>query len=253
LRLLVSLELVVLGLSPRDGKGSEEVEQGAIAYLDILGWKDIWRRKNITTDELIDTIRKKVVSEEMNIAKIGKYSSEPYNIAIRTISDTIVIYIHDSNAIKALNILANHSASILTNLLEKELPVRGAISYGDFDEQDNIVIGPAIAEVASWYELADWIGIILTPSAAYSYDLCDDFKFDDLLMIKEYEVPIKNHGPMFLKSINWPYYWINKHGSNSEKDLKQTFLDMGPITIDIAKKFKNTERYFKCLKESANK
>lgn len=49
--------------------------------------------------------------------------------------------------------------------LEQELPLRGAISYGQYSIKDNIMLGYVVDEAASWHESTDWIGVILTPSA----------------------------------------------------------------------------------------
>lgn len=57
------------------------------------------------------------------------------------------------------------SGIIIRESLLQGIPVRGATCYGPLSTNGNIMVGPAIDEVASWYESADWIGVFQTPSA----------------------------------------------------------------------------------------
>jgi len=65
-------------------------------------------------------------------------------------------------------------ANIINNLslyfYDFGLFFRGAISYGEYEQEDSTFIGPAIDDVAGWYEVTDWIGVILTPTTNYIYD-----------------------------------------------------------------------------------
>src|SRR5690606_14254177 len=58
---------------------------------------------------------------------------------------------------------------IILNGIENEVLIRGALSYGeyieDISEHSVTVIGPAVADVAAWYEEAQWAGAIATPKA----------------------------------------------------------------------------------------
>lgn len=46
------------------------------------------------------------------------------------------------------------------------LRLRGAIAYGEFLYDADVIVGPAVAEAAEWYEEAQWIGVIATPATA---------------------------------------------------------------------------------------
>lgn len=135
-------------------------------------------------------------------------------------------------------------SKIVANALAVGLLIRGAINRGYFERRENIFLGPAIDEVASWYEFADWIGVIQTPSAYFaSINPCgDEFK-----MI-EYDVPLKTKGKILTRCVNWTDDWIQK--GKGLLDLRDVFIQMGPILPEIYPKFRNTlDFYNKCLEK----
>ncbi len=42
--------------------------------------------------------------------------------------------------------------------------LRGAVSVGEYVRSDNSILGPAVKEVADWYEKSEWMGVVATPS-----------------------------------------------------------------------------------------
>lgn len=79
---------------------------------------------------------------------------------------------------------------LLSFCLVNELPVRGAIGYGRFCLMDNMLMGPAVDEVASWYEAVEWLGAVFTPTASFRYRP-EDFGAVNLI---DYDVPLKRGG-----------------------------------------------------------
>ncbi len=124
----------------------------------------------------------------------------------------------------------------------EEIRVRGATAYGYFTTKDNIMVGPAIDEVASWYEMTDWIGVIQTPSAMFQTNT-QNFIFNKYEILSKYDVYIKWYGKINTYCSNWTvaWNWKNKH---SKEDLLKCFLKMGPITPSISFKFMNTLKFY---------
>jgi hypothetical protein len=103
------------------------------------------------------------------------------------------------------------------------LRIRGALAFGDFmvvrDEHGTSILGDAVNEAASWYEKADWIGIILTPKcgevleesfsifATHGHEI--GVSEEDLIKTLDgalvlYPVPLKGQKQKELWAIGWP-------------------------------------------------
>lgn len=160
---------------------------GAVTFLDVLGWKGIWRQDKLAIGKLealisainkqADDIKPKYIKQMKNDIMLNKSSKNrgkmkdadlekiiDVKIEVLSISDTIVL-LSPGEAKFTLAMHAELVSWILKNALEVELPLRGAISYGDYSFSNNIMLGYAVDEAASWHESTDWIGVILTPSA----------------------------------------------------------------------------------------
>ena len=225
---------------------SNELSHGAVTFLDILGWKGIWQKRS----DSIDTLMKIIESAKRSINDIkdehktlnGAYSyMNRLESEIVSISDTIVL-VTIGNIEAPLEFHSNMCSKIIAGALEDGMFIRGAINCGKFARRENIFVGPAIDEVAAWHELADWIGVIQTPSAYFnSINPCgNEFK------MVEYDVPLKTKGKILTRCIDWTLEW-NQKGKN-ELDLKDAFVRMGPILPEIYPKFRHTlEFYQKCI------
>ncbi len=214
------------------------MEEGAVTFLDVLGWKGIWQRQG---QDAIETYKRiimelRVATELYLEAPIGSMVEfGGIQASVRGLSDTIVV----SSLGPVQKALAYHcvlAAQATALAFTKGIPLRGAISYGNFhiENESNLdttlLIGPAVDEVASWYEAADWIGVVLTPSASFRW-YQEDLKRS---YVVEYPVPIKGQGKQTMKCVDWLRY-VN------EGLLRKGFIDMASvITPDIAAKYQNT-------------
>jgi hypothetical protein len=54
----------------------------------------------------------------------------------------------------------------------------------------------------------------------------------------------KNKIKIKLPCVNWPSSWRCNHEENNFERLKKAFLEMGPITPDIALKLMNTLNFY---------
>ena len=151
--------------------------EGIVTFIDILGWKGIYRRKR----NALQILRQLVEDVEKQAEQFR--GSETLRLTIKSISDTLIFCSHlDHERTKAIERQAEHPrryedaikaierhgqlcAWLIQRSIEVEIPVRGATSFGEFNFQDNVFIGEAVDEAASWHEEAEWIGVHLTPSA----------------------------------------------------------------------------------------
>ncbi|NLX91206.1 MAG: hypothetical protein GXZ07_06400 [Firmicutes bacterium] len=217
------------------------MKKGAITFLDVLGWKGVWQRREDSTSDLraiikcTENLRDKTLEEEC--VKNKKNVFKGLETQVISISDTIALVTYgDSNI--TIQFHAAISLFIICESISKGLPVRGAICYGDYNFDDNIMAGPAVDEVASWYEEVDWIGVIYTPSALYRTKL-DSYITTNLVV--NYNPYIKGYGCFNTLCVKWPYIW-NKN--KTRDDLIGVFTDMKPITPDIGFKLANTLDFY---------
>jgi hypothetical protein len=213
------------------------MENGAVTLFDVLGWKGVWQRipnAMETLEEIRDLVEK---LQELEVKQNTKFSGlEP---RIWVLSDTIVFTTYG----KAQVVLPFHvqmTENLLSFYLTVKLPVRGAIGYGLFSSMDKMLVGPAVDEVASWYEAVEWVGEILTPTSSFYYRE-DDYPADDVL---DYVVPLTKGGRYSMKCVDWFGAFKN------EEDLLRSFLATASvITPNVAPKYLNTIEFFRYIQK----
>lgn len=203
-------------------------QTGAVTFLDVLGWKGIWQQNS----SAIETLRG-LVQETMNkaITISNEYSEQPEFRGkkeitnVLSISDTIAVFTEGSPT-NTIEIHTKICSWLLGHALNQEIPIRGAISYGEYIVQDNIMLGYAVDEAASWHESTDWIGVILTPSAQMKID-------NDIALVTEYnKIPFKQSEKNLIKCVDWQF--------PEQERLMEVITAKGPLTPDIAPKYLNT-------------
>ena len=221
----------------------EEMKVGSVTLLDVLGWKGIWQRKENPINDLINIIEEaKIKNEALRDSDVGRFKEVAMNTQIISISDSIAIVSH-GEINNTLELHAGLGRIILRSALKHKIPLRGATCAGKFSLQGNILIGPAIDEVAAWYETAEWIGIIQTPSA---YLKCNTNIFGSKNLLTPYCVNTKS-GNFYTNCVDWR--WNGKVVILNEEELKEMFFEMQPITPDISKKIMNTLEFYKLSNE----
>jgi hypothetical protein len=265
------------------------MQKGVITLLDVLGWKGIWQRQNGADainklKYLVDMIQTSIQRREHLYATTEGGFAEPFpKTRVISISDTIAIVSeineHErehyhigrgpiESAIKYQSVLV---ARLIRESILAGIPLRGAMSVGEFEAADNILVGPAIDEVAEWYELCDWIGVIQSPSAYLLPDtwwypflegeLPDGLEDKPVLLYDDaplvlYKAPSKI-GPYLTRCINWPAEWFAPSPRRSSEgkglsliedltlvDLHEVILRMSPISPLVWKKYENTLLFY---------
>ncbi|MCX6645853.1 MAG: hypothetical protein NTY09_05810 [bacterium] len=111
-----------------------------------------------------------------------------------------------------------------------------------FDNQN--FIGEAVDEAAEWFEAADWIGVHMTPTAA--------FTLSDPGYWVEYAPPFKK-GPIWnTPCVDWAYgLYPDEPIPERRRKLQDAFKNLGPIGPDIVGKFTNTLKFFDWITSNA--
>ena len=183
------------------------MKHGVVTLLDVLGWKGIWQRYGGDEAQpirkllaLVEMAKQFLEHYEKNQGSQNYFSCTCYCKVI-CLSDTVIMTTwadeNDKGFIeRTLEFHAQVCASLIRYSIIAGIPFRGATTAGKFIIEGDSFIGPAIDEVAQWYELADWIGVIFTPSAKMLYT--NKFGHGKL-----YDVPLKN-GVYNTICVNWP-------------------------------------------------
>ena len=233
-------------VEPRDGQETSRLEMtnGVVTFLDILGWKGIYRRG-------FDPIAKlqSLLSRIREVAELSRgISPETSEPVVKSVSDTIVVFsrnIASEHYVAAIDMHGKLCANAIVHSLHGLIPVRGATSLGEFRVDENAYVGPAVDEAAAWYEQANWIGVHLTPSADYAVD-------GSLRKWDDYDVPMKNGPSARSRCVNWKANWSDEVGdADPSTQLKSVFRNMGPILPEFAEKFSNTLSCFESLRSHA--
>ncbi|MEI6072012.1 MAG: hypothetical protein WCS31_09485 [Verrucomicrobiae bacterium] len=208
----------------------DRLSGGVVTFLDVLGWKGVYDRKRnaiVSLTKLIDGVKLRA-----DASRRGRILN---NVDVKSISDTIAIftYCSESEVVAAIEVHGELCQWLIPASIDAELPVRGATSFGDFELGENIFVGKAIDEAASWHEQGDWIGVNLSPSAEFAFLSAGKSK-----AWIPYSVPIKGSMKWKPHCVNWVADWtlpkIKMEG------VRSAFQSMGPILPEIAPKFINT-------------
>ncbi|MEA1995739.1 MAG: hypothetical protein U9N18_06330 [Campylobacterota bacterium] len=229
------------------------MKKGAVAFIDILGFKGMWQRKDIDVMNILNGIPELIKKRYRYPPPEKKWpsSSEPQ---VTILSDTIVITI-DSEQPHCLFLLGNIINEMTLYFHEHKMFFRGAIGYGEYIQSGNTFVGPAIDDVASWYEVADWIGIVLTPKSNYIIDRFSPFKIKvnnyDVQTFIKYDVSDKYNNTYHINCLNWPGYLqaayeeLPNNGSKSKthKLMVGLFTEQGEFDALVLKKYENTLKF----------
>jgi len=205
---------------------------GVVTFLDVLGWKGIWLRHE---PGVIVQFLKDLVGLAVNVATglRGKYIVA--DTKVLSISDTIVL-LTPGTADQAAPVHGRICQQLICESIQKGIPLRGATSYGQFYAPDgNIMVGPAIDEAAAWHEALDWFGVVMTPTAEYSWKPKSPW-------CQYTKTPVKGLGNKELWCVDWPEVWP------TPTKLKQIFAESGPLDMPVANKYMNTYSFFRSRK-----
>lgn len=212
---------------------------GVVTFLDVLGWKGIWQRKQNPIHDLEQLV--KSISRKSQLLSRGIKISDEKIVSPETkvmiISDTIVIFTESTSkyATDTIDLHGRLCVEAIPVSITKGIPLRGATSFGEviISSNNSIYAGKAIDEAAAWHELADWIGVFMTPTANFVYEPSETGAWI------QYQPPLKGEKKLDTYTVNW-----NKEKSEEDiKIIKQSFCDLAPITPEIESKFSNTIEY----------
>lgn len=131
---------------------------GYVAFLDILGFKELVSRSSFDDDFVQYT------------DIINEATKTNNNLNYVTFSDCVVINTKSRNPQDFSGILRAVSEIVHRLLVEMSVPVCGCISAGTFSRleslnNDVMIAGMPIVDAYQYEQKQDWVGVILSPSA----------------------------------------------------------------------------------------
>jgi hypothetical protein len=146
---------------------------GYVALLDVLGFKSI-----ITGDSVDENLKEYLQALE----EVTKASDADAAVNYVVFSDSIVLTTGDSvDSFKSILIACSRLLGIM---LEKEIPLRGAVTYGQYvyepSKNGTFVAGKAVVDAYAFETAQDWVGVMLAPFAIKrAPDLIERCRIDD--------------------------------------------------------------------------
>jgi len=118
---------------------------------------------------------------------------------------------------------------------QKNINLRGAMSIGKYYISDKMILGPAADEASMYYEIANWVGVIATPSLE-SVLLRMEKNNEVVPLFHKYDIPLHNG-----KRQGWAIDLLARH-STSEGPLIELIHNKLEDSDDPtgAEKWKNT-------------
>ncbi len=146
--------------------------------------------------------------------------------------------------------------------LKNNILFRGAISIGTYVTRGtSTILGPAIGEASQWYEKADWMGVIATPSTSITISYLDNVFFQNREKntsnqklehyFVQYDVPCKDKKRK-LWTVSWPMVYQKKEANlapeqEKKRQLSTEFLEKfypNNIPTNTEEKYFNTILFF---------
>jgi hypothetical protein len=166
------------------------MKEGALAMLDALGFKGIWRRgydeatHTERAEKVVVKLRRAIALVEEEVARIKTYDAEHgaffEDVIVTVLSDTIVFGVAKrlpadpavwqgtiNREAMCVGVAATLVQKILAEAALTDPPIayRGCISYGQFMIDREFVVGPAVDEVAELEKRAQGAFVWLAPKA----------------------------------------------------------------------------------------
>lgn len=228
-----------------------------LAYFDILGYKERIRGKSLNTE--YDIYREFVKDAEVWRTEFirGKGRGKVEYVYF---SDTHLYFTPDDSEISFASIIGCSMGLLLSGAVRSTpyFPLRGAITYGEFDNKNNIIIGPALRQAYELEKEQEWSGCCLSHECVQKTDQFSYFiDFVKTGLLVKYKVPMKNQKKYETYVVN-PEAFPRIYGDQT-RDMPITnpifreniFKNRGEVNHDILKldgtsekKLEHTQEFF---------
>lgn len=151
-----------------------------VACFDLLGFE------GLTLSSHVDNLFS-IYEECLTVAVTNAEPVE--NIAVAWVSDSFLFY-SDDDSRKAFHAINRVACFFFDELIDRQLPVRGALACDEFyaDKLNNVYLGKAFAQAYRCAENSNWLGFVLAKSAE---DKMKELRVDATSRYREWPVQFK--------------------------------------------------------------
>jgi len=234
------------------------MQMGAVALLDALGFKGIWRSADpVAVLEKLQALKKRL--EKARVRPDEPSDATGFRSWVLFLSDTLVIAStarcrppRADDEMLPLWFVCLGVADAVAVAAESDpiLVYRGSIAFGEFEIREQFLIGPAIDEAAEAEKLADGALIWLCPSAARMMERISPTNSlnSDLRVVRDYPVPLK-------EGRHYQTHVVNPLLDRADPDaLAQRILDFFRLDrLDVVVKRQNTANFLRCARVDAER
>jgi hypothetical protein len=260
--------------------GTRQLVKGFVALVDILGAKgrppkELWGKLKKSHASAIERAQRE-------LTKLDPTLLERFDMSI--FGDMMLFTFEDFGDKQAqLMWLLGYLGFRLREDLHSDLPLRGALAYGEYyHPEKNIVLGPAADDAATCYEQSDWIGVHITEKTLQELKSCwekptfpsvdnpdDNEDYERVrVMAPIYDLPIKKKtvigagtkkktfcesATMKSRAISWMQWRLSNEeddvdifktlGNSAMKDITKLKELVGLAPLEAKEKYENTIRF----------
>jgi len=215
-----------------------------VVFLDLLGFKDLVMRSS--HDEIYKmliyiTDKRKIVEEIKDSDELEKSDVELYSV---TFSDSIVIF-SKNDSVSHFEIISSVTSYFFAKLIEKSIPIKGAIAYGEIsiNKSSQIFFGQPIIDSFLLEEDLSYMGIVAhnTIDKYISKLKSDESKLITNMYYKEIPTPFK-YGNLSHLNLDWYRFLIESYAKRDDdisysEFTKQTICEFKKQTSGGPRKY----------------
>lgn len=237
--------------------------------LDALGIKNATLEESVMflnlRDEIIVNLkdRRGFFDQYENFPEIMEHLEKlniditQYKYGITTFGDTVIINFEcDKESARIIDSFTMLFGFIIRYGIESKVMFRGAVAIGEYIKEENTLLGPAVGDAATWYEKAQWTGLIITPESEGVYENCKK-QFDSpgpnlYPSFIKYDVPLKEDAKRTLYSFPWPSEYLDVVAEYGKRNENTFYADISKISIpeNAENKRVNSIEFFKWCKKN---
>lgn len=218
---------------------------GIVVFLDALGVRGLSLESAKSFIKNRDALLPETKSE-LWLAMSGAEAFDPGEVTtpeVVTFGDTIILTweCKKDQAPRRLYLLGRYLQNIIWKGLEKKMALRGSVSIGSYikEKEGSTILGPAVTDAASWYEEAQWIGLVATPRCGFYLSLPNDLVKDITNRFMVYPVPMPDNKVLNLLSVTWPAVAYYEPSPEPSRKIFALFKEF-PVPKGTEEKYFNT-------------
>jgi len=208
------------------GEQPIETDVAVVAMLDVLGARvhDAQEAVRIADSlcALVETARVQSNTDRRYFQQLGHELPE---LRLRLVGDAIVMlwpqpsgsgWVTGTFLVRRMGYWTQR---IVVNGLAKRLPLRGAVGAGNLVVRGDVALGSAMTDAATWYDQADWLGVVATPRAGMLLQQADPAgpAGPSRPWFIHVPVPLKDGSTSAMWAASWPFAFVQGESLDAER------------------------------------